>query len=214
MESSDLSAIRLEYTARGLTEDEAGDDPLALLRKWVAEAVAAGIDEPNAMALATADGRGRPSVRTVLLKGLDIDGAVFYTNLDSRKGRELSENPWAAAVLLWRPLQRQVRIEGPALPVSDDEADHYFASRPRGAQISAAASLQSEPIASRDELERQYTEVELANAAGDMTRPPFWGGYRLAYESVEFWQGRANRLHDRIRFVRGAGGWDRERLQP
>ncbi len=214
MESPDLAAIRHEYTARGLTEDEAGDDPLVLLRQWITEAVAAGIDEPNAMALATADGRGRPSVRTVLLKGLDIDGAVFYTNIDSRKGRELSENPWAAAVLLWRPLQRQVRIEGPALPVSDDEADRYFASRPPGAQISAAASQQSEPIASREDLERQYAAVEQANADGEMARPPFWGGYRLAFDSVEFWQGRADRLHDRILFVRGVGGWTRERLQP
>ena len=214
MESADLAAIRREYTARGLTEDDAGNDPLVLLRQWIAEAVAAGIDEPNAMALATADSRGRPSVRTVLLKGLDIDGAVFYTNLDSRKGRELNENPWAAAVLLWRPLQRQVRIEGPALPVSDDEADHYFASRPRGAQISAAASLQSEPIASREELERQYTEVEQANAAGEIARPAFWSGFRLGFDSVEFWQGRPDRLHDRIRFVRGGAGWERERLQP
>ena len=214
MESPDLAAIRHEYTARGLTEDEAGEDPLVLLRQWITDAVAAGIDEPNAMALATADGRGRPSVRTVLLKGLDIDGAVFYTNLDSRKGRELSENPWAAAALLWRPLQRQVRIEGPALPVSDDEADRYFASRPPGAQISAAASQQSEPIASREELERLYAAVEQANAVGEMARPPFWGGYRLAFDSVEFWQGRADRLHDRIRFVRGVGGWTRERLQP
>jgi len=214
MESPDLAAIRYEYTARGLTEDEAGDDPLVLLRQWIADAMEAGIDEPNAMALATADGRGRPSVRTVLLKGLDIDGAVFYTNLDSRKGRELSENPWAAAALLWRPLERQVRIEGPALPVSDDEADKYFASRPRGAQISAAASHQSEPIEGRTALERQYTDVEQANADSDMVRPPFWGGYRLAFDSVEFWQGRADRLHDRIRFVRGAGGWTRERLQP
>jgi len=214
MESSDLAAIRHEYTAHGLTEDDAGDDPLVLLRRWIAEAVAAGIDEPNAMALATADGRGRPSARTVLLKGLDIDGAVFYTNLESRKGRELSENPWAAAVLLWRPLQRQVRIEGPALPVSDDEADRYFASRPRGAQISAAASQQSEPIEGRDDLERQYTEVEQAHAAGDIARPAFWGGFRLGFDSIEFWQGRPNRLHDRILFVRGAGGWERERLQP
>lgn len=214
MESPDLAAIRLEYTAHGLTEDEAGDDPLVLLRRWIADAVAAGIDEPNAMALATADSRGRPSVRTVLLKGLDIDGAVFYTNLDSRKGRELSENPWAAAALLWRPLQRQVRIEGPALPVSDDEADSYFASRPRGAQISASVSHQSEPIDSRDDLERQFAEIEQASASGDLARPPFWGGFRLAFDSVEFWQGRADRLHDRIRFVRGGSGWERERLQP
>jgi len=167
MESPDLAAIRYEYTARGLTEDEAGDDPLVLLRQWISDAMAAGIDDPTAMALATADGRGRPSVRTVLLKGLDIDGAVFYTNFDSRKGRELRENPWAAAVLLWQPLQRQVRIEGPAMPVSDDEADRYFASRPRGAQISASASQQSELIEGRDGLERQYTEFEQANA-GDI----------------------------------------------
>jgi pyridoxamine 5'-phosphate oxidase len=213
MESPDLAAIRHEYTARGLTEDEAGDDPLVLLRQWIADAMAAGIDDPTAMAVATADGRGHPSVRTVLLKGLDIDGAVFYTNLDSRKGRDLRENPWAAAVLLWQPLQRQVRIEGPALSVSDDEADRYFASRPRGAQISAAASRQSEPIDGRDGLERQYAEFEQANP-GDIPRPPFWSGYRLAFDSVEFWQGRPNRLHDRIRFVRGPGGWTRERLQP
>jgi pyridoxamine 5'-phosphate oxidase len=214
MESPDLAAIRHEYTARGLTEDEAGNDPLVLLRQWIGEAVAAGIDEPNAMALATADARGRPSVRTVLLKGLDIDGAVFYTNLESRKGRELSENPHAAAMLLWRPLQRQVRIEGPALPLSDDEADRYFASRPRGAQIGAASSHQSEPIDSRDGLERQYAEVEQAHAAGDIARPPFWGGYRLGFDSLEFWQGRPNRLHDRIRFIRGGAGWQRDRLQP
>ena len=214
IDSPDLAAIRREYTARGLTEDEAGDDPLVLLRRWIDEAVAAGIDDPSAMALATADARGRPSVRTVLLKGLDIDGAVFYTNLESRKSRELNENPHAAAMLLWRPLQRQVRIEGPALPVSDDEADRYFASRPRGAQISAAASHQSEPIGSRDGLERQYTEVERAHASCDIARPTFWGGYRLGFDSVEFWQGRPNRLHDRILFVRGPGGWQRDRLQP
>ena len=214
MDSPDLAAIRREYTAHGLTEDEAGDDPLVLLRQWLAEAVAAGIDEPNAMALATADSRGRPSVRIVLLKGLDIDGAVFYTNLASRKGRELSENPWASAVLLWRPLQRQVRIEGPALPVSEEEADRYFASRPRGAQVGAAASHQSEPIGSRAELERQYAEVERASGADGITRPSFWGGFRLGFDSVEFWQGRPDRLHDRIRFTRGGAGWQRERLQP
>ena len=173
MSSPDLAAIRREYTGRGLSEDEAGDDPLVLLRTWLAEAVAAGIDEPNAMALATADSRGRPSVRTVLLKGLDIDGAVFYTNLDSRKGRDLAENPWAAAVLLWRPLQRQVRIDGPALPVTNDEADRYFESRPRGAQIGAVASQQSEPIEDRDALERRYAEVDLANPVpGTIARPP------------------------------------------
>jgi pyridoxamine 5'-phosphate oxidase len=214
MEPSQLAALRAEYTSAGLTEADAGDDPFALLNRWLLEAVAAGIDEPNAMAVATADRRGRPSVRTVLLKGLSAEGAVFYTNLESRKARELAVNPWASAALLWRPLQRQVRIEGPVMPVPDDEADQYFASRPLGAQIGAAASRQSEPVASREELERHYAEVEAQAASGDLHRPDYWGGYRLAFESVEFWQGRPNRLHDRIRFTRDGDGWIRERLQP
>jgi pyridoxamine 5'-phosphate oxidase len=214
MEPSELAALRAEYTVAGLSEADAGDDPFALLHRWLADAVAAGIDDPNAMGLATADAAGRPSVRTVLLKGLSTDGAVFYTNLESRKARELAVNPWAAAMLLWRPLQRQVRVEGPVTLVPDDEADRYFASRPLGAQIGAAASRQSEPVASRDELERRYAELEARSAGGDLPRPEYWGGYRLAFESVEFWQGRPNRLHDRIRFTRDGDGWSRERLQP
>jgi pyridoxamine 5'-phosphate oxidase len=214
MESPDLAALRREYTSAGLTEDETGHEPLGLLRQWMSEAVAAGIDEPNAMAVATADLRGRPSVRTVLLKGLDEQGVVFYTNLTSRKGRELAENPWAAAALLWRPLQRQVRIEGPASVLSDDEADRYFATRPRGAQLGAAASRQSEPVGSRDELERHYAAVAAQFAGSDIRRPEFWGGYRIELDAVEFWQGRPNRLHDRIRFTRNGAGWDRHRLQP
>lgn len=214
MEPSDLAALRAEYTSAGLTEADAGDDPFILLNQWLLDAVAAGIDEPNAMALATADVDGRPSVRTVLLKGLSADGAVFYTNLESRKARELAANPRAAAALLWRPLQRQVRVEGPVTLVADDEADRYFASRPLGAQIGAAASRQSEPVASRDELERRYAEVEAASTDHRLDRPAYWGGYRLAFESVEFWQGRPNRLHDRIRFTRDGDAWTRERLQP
>ncbi|MFL6089739.1 MAG: pyridoxamine 5'-phosphate oxidase [Aeromicrobium sp.] len=214
MESPDLAALRLEYTSTGLTEAAAGDEPLALLRQWIDEAIAAGIDEPNAMALATADADGRPSVRTVLLKGLGADGLVFYSNFDSRKGRDLAENPWAAAALLWRPLQRQVRIEGPVTRVPDDQADRYFASRPRGAQIGAASSRQSQPAADRDALERHYADVEASYPAGDIPRPDFWGGYRIGLDMVEFWQGRPNRLHDRIRFQRTADGWTRERLQP
>lgn len=214
MESPDLAALRLEYTSTGLTEDEAGADPITLLRQWMAEAVAAGIEEPNAMSLATADATARPSVRTVLLKGLDATGAVFYSNLESRKGRELRENPQAAAVLLWRPLQRQVRIEGAISVVADAEADAYFASRPRGAQLGAAASRQSEPIADRDALERMYDEAEARFGDGVIGRPSYWGGYRLALDSVEFWQGRPDRLHDRLRYVRDGSDWKRERLQP
>jgi pyridoxamine 5'-phosphate oxidase len=214
MEPAELAALRREYTAAGLVEDNAGDEPLGLLGRWMAEAVAAGIDEPNAMALATADLHGRPSVRTVLLKGLDAEGLVFYTNFESRKGRQLAENPLAAAALLWRPLQRQVRIEGPVSLVPDAEADAYFASRPRGAQLGAAASRQSEPVANRDELEARYAELEAAFAAREIARPDFWGGYRIGLDVVEFWQGRPNRLHDRIRFTREGEGWRRDRLQP
>lgn len=214
MEPSELAAIRQEYSSLGLTESEAGGEPIALLQQWMSEAVAAGIDEPNAMALATADANGRPSVRTVLLKGLDDAGAVFFSNLDSPKGRDLRENPRAAAVLLWRPLQRQVRIEGPVSLVDDAEADAYFASRPRGAQIGAVVSQQSEPVASREELEQRYAHAEAQYGDGDIPRPAYWGGFRLGFDSVEFWQGRANRLHDRLRFIRAGAGWQRERLQP
>lgn len=214
MDSPELAALRAEYASAGLQETDAGDDPVPLLRRWINDAVAAGIDEPNAMALATADAHGRPSVRTVLLKGLGPDGAVFYTNFRSRKGRELAENPWAAAALLWRPLQRQVRIEGPVSEVSAEEADRYFASRPRGAQIGAFASDQSEPVAGRNELESRFADVEAHFVDAELPRPSHWGGFRIALDVVEFWQGRPNRLHDRIRFDRTDDGWARERLQP
>jgi pyridoxamine 5'-phosphate oxidase len=166
------------------------------------------------MALATADERGRPAVRMVLLKGLDDAGAVFYTNLESRKGRELQANPWAAAVLPWHPLQRQVRIEGRVTPLDDAEVDAYFATRPRGAQLAAAASEQSAVVADRAELERRFADVESRFDGHPVARPPRWGGYRMSLEVVEFWQGRPNRLHDRIRFTRADREWVRERLQP
>jgi pyridoxamine 5'-phosphate oxidase len=150
----------------------------------------------------------------VLLKGLDGDGAVFYTNSDSRKGRELETNPWASAVLPWHPLQRQVRIEGPVSPLSPETVDAYFAARPRGAQIAAAVSDQSQPIADRAELERHFAEAEARFGDGPIARPAHWGGYRIGLEVVEFWQGRPNRLHDRIRFTRDGAAWRRERLQP
>ena len=214
MDSPDLAALRAEYAREGLDEADADDDPVALFGRWLDEAVAAGIHEPNAMALATADASGRPSVRTVLLKGFDEAGAVFYTNYDSRKARELAANPWASAVLLWRELQRQVRIEGRVERVDSAQSDAYFGSRPRGAQIGAVASRQSQPIDSREALEAQVADVEQAFDGRDVDRPEQWGGYRLALEVMEFWQGRPDRIHDRLRFARVGNGWSRERLQP
>lgn len=208
----DLARMRTEYARAGLDEASAGDDPIALAQTWISEAVAAGVHEPNAMALATATATGEPSVRIVLLKGFDVRGAVFFTNYDSRKGRELAENPRAAAVLLWHPLHRQLRIEGSVTPLGAQESDDYFAARPEGARISAASSPQSQVVASRDELERRWREAERGGAAHQ--RPERWGGYRIAPEVMEFWHGRENRLHDRIRFVRDGDGWMRDRLAP
>ena len=214
MESPDLAALRAEYAREGLEEADAGTDPVDLFAQWLEVAVTAGIHEPNAMALATADASGRPSVRIVLLKGFDAAGAVFYTNYDSRKGRELAVNPWASAVLLWHQLQRQVRIEGRVERVEPERSDAYFASRPRGAQIGAVASHQSRSVGDREALEAQVADVERTFDGRDVERPEHWGGYRLALDAVEFWQGRADRVHDRLRFTRVGDGWSRERLQP
>lgn len=214
METPDLARMRSEYARDGLDENAAGDDPLALFARWLDDAVDAGIDEPNAMALATATPEGRPSSRIVLLKGFDARGLAFFTGYDSRKGREIEANPWAAATMLWHPLQRQVRVEGRVTRLDPAESDAYFGSRPRGSQIGAAASPQSEPIPSREALERLVGEVEEGFAGRDVVRPPVWGGYRIAVESIEFWQGRVSRLHDRLRFARAESGWSRERLAP
>ncbi len=212
MVTPDLSAMRHEYGSVGLDEQDAGHDPFALFDRWLAEAVSAGITEPNAMALATASPDAVPSVRIVLLKSLDASGAVFHTNYESRKGAELAANPRAAAVLLWHDLSRQVRLEGPVAPIGAEESDAYFLSRPEGGRVSAAASPQSQVVADRAELERRWDEAAAAPDAG--TRPAHWGGLRLDVESFEFWQGRPNRLHDRLRFVREAGDWRRDRLAP
>ena len=214
MESPELAALRAEYAREGLDETDAGADPVALFGRWLDNAVAAGIHEPNAMALATADESGRPSVRTVLLKGFDEAGAVFYTNYDSRKARELAVNPWASTVLLWRELQRQVRIEGRVERVDAAQSDAYFESRPRGAQIGAVASRQSQPIENREALEALVSDTERAFDGRDVERPEQWGGFRISLEVMEFWQGRPNRVHDRLCFARVGDGWSRERLQP
>ncbi len=213
--------MREEYAAAGLDESAAGDDPVALFDRWLAEVVEAGVHEPNAMALATANPQGRPSVRLVLLKGVDARGFVFFTNTDSRKGVELAANPYAALVMTWHEVQRQVRIEGRAERLSAAEEDAYFASRPRGSQLGAAASPQSQVVPDRGWLDDRYAELERSYPVDTaVPRPPHWGGYRVVPEVIEFWHGRPGRLHDRMRFTRAGGGaetgtsWHRERLAP
>lgn len=214
METPNLAAMREDYALAGLDEDAAGDDPVELFARWLDDAVTAGIHEPNAMALATASPAGRPSVRIVLLKGFSASGLTFFTGYGSRKGTELAANPWAAATMLWHPLQRQVRVEGAVTRLDAAQSDAYFASRPRGSQIGAAASPQSLPIDGREDLESRVAAVEQEFEGRDVERPAGWGGYCLAIESIEFWQGRSSRLHDRIRFTRDGATWTRDRLAP
>lgn len=209
----DPAALRREYADAGLDEAAAGDDPIALFSDWMDAAAASGMHEPNAMALATATPDGRPSVRIVLLKGVGADGFRFFTNYESRKGGELDANPVAAATLLWHPLQRQVRIEGPVTRLGRTDSDAYFDSRPYGSRLGAVASPQSRVVQDRADLDARYAVVEAAHPEG-IERPAYWGGYVIRPETIEFWQGRASRMHDRIRFRRDAGGWTRDRLAP
>jgi pyridoxamine 5'-phosphate oxidase len=198
----------------GLSEEAAGNEPLPLFRRWFNEAEKAGIFLPESMALATATPDGKPSVRFVLLKGYGDGGFVFFTNYGSRKASELEANPEATLIFHWAILQRQVRLEGAAERISPEDSEAYFHSRPRGSQIGAWASAQSEPLPSRRELEDRVKKYESEFRGKDIPLPPFWGGYRLKPRSIEFWQGRASRLHDRIKFVREGGGWKRIRLYP
>jgi pyridoxamine 5'-phosphate oxidase len=199
---------------RGLTDEEAGPDPFALFDRWYREAREAGLYLPESMALATATADGRPSVRQVLLKAFDERGFVFYTNYDSRKGEEIAENPRAALAVHWPILQRQVRINGGVEKTTEEENSAYFNTRPRGSQVGAWASDQSSVLGRREELERRFREAKERFAGGDIPLPPFWGGYRVIPETFEFWQGRANRLHDRLRFTRTDGEWTIDRLYP
>ncbi|MEO5989298.1 MAG: pyridoxamine 5'-phosphate oxidase [Candidatus Eisenbacteria bacterium] len=210
-----LATLRKEYGNKPLLESRAPIDPLVLFSRWLKVALATeDVLEPTAMSLATVDGRGRPSVRLVLLKGAGAEGFQFFTNFQSRKARELDGQRHAALALWWPPLERQVRIEGKVLRLSDAESDAYFASRPRGARIGAWASPQSRVIDSRTTLEARLASVAHRYEDRDVPRPPHWGGYRVVPRVIEFWQGRYSRLHDRLRYTRRAHAWVRERLAP
>lgn len=208
----DLASLRRDYVAAGLTEGDLAPTWHAQLARWFLEVE--GLDEPNAMVLATATPEGRPSTRTVLLKGYDETGLVFFTNRLSRKGRELAQNPWASALLPWHELQRQVIATGPVAPLTDAESDAYFAARPRDAQLGAWASPQSAVLPDRAALEAALAVAQVRFEGGPVPRPSHWGGYRLAPDEVEFWQGRTARLHDRLRFRRTGESWVVERLAP
>lgn len=189
-------------------------DPLELFRDWYRTAVQAGIYLPEAMALSTATPDGQPSGRFVLFKDLSPDGFSFYTNTESRKARELRDNPRVALTFHWSLFQRQVRVEGRATPLPTAEVERYFTTRMRGSRIGAWASAQSQPIASREALMAKVKEMERRFSRGDIPLPPYWGGYRVWPERIEFWQGRIDRLHDRFLYTRADGGWQIERLQP
>ena len=209
----DIADLRQEYMRAGLAEADADPDPLLQFRRWMQDALSAGVPLPNAMTLATVSPSGAPDARVVLLKGLERGAFVFYTNYGSRKGRELAARPEACLVFLWAELERQVRVEGRVEKVAASDSDEYYATRPLGARHSAWASRQSETVAGRAGLEAALQEV--ARRHGDHPpRPPHWGGYRVVPQAIEFWQGRANRLHDRLLYRPQGGGWKIERLAP
>ncbi|MCB0210879.1 MAG: pyridoxamine 5'-phosphate oxidase [Anaerolineae bacterium] len=210
-----VADLRIEYERPKLQRSMLKADPLEQFKLWLDEAIAANIIEPHAMTLATATASGIPSARTVLLRGYDANGFVFYTNYDSQKGKELAENPYAALTFYWATLHRQVRISGSVSRISAIESNHYFQSRPKSSQIGAWASKQSQVLRSRAELEDEFQEFETEFQDKDVPRPPYWGGFIVSPDMLEFWQGRPSRLHDRFRYkLQGDGNWLIERLSP
>lgn len=210
-----IANIRKNYTQAELNEADIQDNPFRQFEKWFAEAQASGIDEVNAMALATSTLSGKPSVRIVLLKGFDDRGFLFFTNYRSRKGEELLSNPWAGLTFFWKEIERQVRVEGKVSTVSREESVAYFRSRPRESQLGALCSAQSKPVGSRQEMLDRYRELEAMYREQEIPFPDAWGGFLLAPESFEFWQGRPSRMHDRILYSRApAGLWKTSRLYP
>jgi pyridoxamine 5'-phosphate oxidase len=213
--SISLADLRAEYSQAGLNAADLDPDPLRQFQKWFEQALKAGIREPNAMVLATADSHGQPSVRIVLLKGIDDRGFSFFTNYESRKGLELASNPRAALNFPWVDLERQVNVLGSVSRLTGPESEAYFKSRPRGNRLGAWASRQSQVIADRSTLEQRMHELDSRYPGDEIPMPPYWGGYRLQPVEIEFWQGRPNRLHDRFRYLRhDNGSWHMDRLSP
>ena len=214
-DDGDIAALRREYAAGGLTEDELAADPVSMFRGWFTEVREANLHEPNAMVVSTVGADGRPSSRMVLLKGVDDDGFRFYTNTASRKGRELAANPACSLLFPWHLLERQVRVDGTAEPLAREEVAAYFAVRPRDSRLGAWASHQSQPVAGREELGAAYDAVARRFADDEeVPVPEEWGGYLVRPEVVEFWQGRPGRMHDRLVYRRAGDGWHTERLAP
>jgi pyridoxamine 5'-phosphate oxidase len=214
---SELAELRQEYTYAGLDEADLAADPVEQFRRWFAAWHEVAVGDPNAMVVSTATPDGHPSLRTVLLRALDDAGFVFFSNYDSRKGRELAANPRAALLFPWHPLGRQVIVEGTAAPLDPAASDAYWVTRPRGSRLAALASPQSQVIADRSTVEERWAQLDAELADGDIPRPANWGGFRVAHERVEFWQGRERRMHDRLVFHRdrsAPSGWRTERLAP
>jgi pyridoxamine 5'-phosphate oxidase len=212
---SSIAELRREYALAGLNRSDLADDPVQQFQNWFAQAVEAEVSEPNAMALATVDKNGQPSARFVLLKGIDERGFLFFTNHESRKGRELAENPQVSLVFYWGAVERQVSVTGTASKLSREESEAYFRTRPRGSRLGAWASRQSQSIANREILENRLKELEAQYPGDNIPMPDCWGGYVVAPKQIEFWQGRPNRLHDRFCYTRSSSGlWQIERLSP